>query len=86
MSDLHHPADEHLRASPAEERLRSFGSDHKEAWGVVLALLALPLIYSWSMFPVMAAIAGVLAAVLVGSAVFSWARKKFLNCQREGQR
>jgi hypothetical protein len=86
VDDLQSRTQEHLRGSHTEERLRSFRSDRVEAWGVVGALLLIPLIYSWDMFPVMAAVAGVLAAILLASTIISVAWRKLFKRPREGKR
>jgi hypothetical protein len=84
VDDLQSPTQDHLRGSHAEERLRSFRSDRVEAWGVVGALVLLPLIYSWDMFPVMATLAAVLAAILLASTIVSVAWRKLFKRHREG--
>ena len=84
MDDLQSPTQERLRGSHTEERLRSFRSDRMEAWGVVVALLLLPLIYSWDMFPVMTSVAGILAAILLASTIISLAWRKLFKRPREG--
>jgi len=85
VDDLQSPTQEHLRGSPTEERLRSFRSDRMEAWGVIGALLLAPLVYSWDMFPVMASVAGVLAAILLASTIISLAWRKLFKRPHKGK-
>lgn len=84
MNEPQHLSEQQVRVSHTEPRLQSFSTDRMEAWGIVGMLLVLPLVYSWSMFPVMAAIAGVLAAALLASAAVSWVRRKIVKRRREG--
>jgi hypothetical protein len=85
VDDLQSPTQEHLRVSHAEERLQSFRADRMEAWGVVAALLLIPLIYSWDLFPAMAAVAAVLAVVLLTSTGASWAWRKLFKRHHESE-
>ncbi len=84
MNEPQHPSEQHVRVSHTEPRLQSFRADRIEAWAIVGALLVIPLVHSWSMFPVMAAIAGILATALLGSAAVSWVRRKVIKRRREG--
>jgi hypothetical protein len=72
VDDLEVPTKEHLRESHREGRLQSSPFDRAEAWGIVVALILAPIVYlNWSALPVAAAVAGVLAAALLGSSAIS---------------
>ena len=83
MNDLQTPTQEHLREARTETRLRSFRSDRLEAWGIVLDIPLIALVYgSWEDVPVAAAVAGVLAAILLGSTVISMVWRKLSKPHR----
>ena len=80
MNDLESPSQENLRVSPTDERLRSFSSDRAEAWGIAIGVPLTALVYgAWDALPTAALVGGVLAAILVGSAVISKAWRKLFR-------